>query len=183
MKRIIILLYILIFTCLTAIRFDIEIVSAAPLNISTNTTKAFRSTLRKPSPKSYCPASGITSPNKNDTNNADTGKIEIIQDSRIQALLDKHIAINKKQKGIPGYRVQIFFGSKRKDALEMKAEFLNKFPDINAYTKYDEPYFKVRVGDFRTQLKAQKFYKEISGDFHNAFIVQDLIILPFLNDN
>jgi len=91
----------------------------------------------------------------------------------------KRIAINKRQKGIPGYRVQIFFGSKRKDALEVKADFLKKYPDINAYTKYDEPYFKVRVGDFRTQLKAQKLHKEISGNFPNAFIVNDLIAAPF----
>ena len=118
----------------------------------------------------------------NDTSNADTGRVEIIQDSRIAALVEKHIAINEKQKGIPGYRVQIFFGSNRKDALKMKADFLNKYSKINAYTKYDEPYFKVRVGDYRTQLKAQKFHKEISGNFPNAFIVQDLIILPFLID-
>ena len=110
-----------------------------------------------------------------DTNITDTGRVEIIQDPRIAALVKKHIAINKRQKGIPGYRVQIFFGSKRKDALRVKAEFLKKHPDINAYTKYDEPYFKVRVGDFRTQLKAQKCHKEISGGFPNAFIVNDLI--------
>lgn len=107
--------------------------------------------------------------------NADTGNVELIRDPRIDALLEKHIAINKKQKGIPGYRVQIFFGSKRKDALNLKADFLKKYPDIDAYTEYDEPYFKVRVGDFRTQLKAQKFHKELSGDFPNAFIVNDLI--------
>jgi len=183
MKTTKILFYSFIFTYLTTVMFDTGIVSAARLNISTNSTEAFRLTLRKPSLKSYQPASVIISPNKNDTSNADTGRVEIIQDSRIQALVEKHIAINAKQKGIPGYRVQIFFGSKRKDALELKAEFLNKYPDINAYTKYDEPYFKVRVGDFRTQLKAQKLHKEISGNFHNAFIVQDLIILPFLNDD
>jgi len=118
-----------------------------------------------------------------DTSNADTGRVEIIQDSKIAALVKKHIAINKRQKGIPGYRVQIFFGSKRKDALEVKADFLNKYPDINAYTKYDEPYFKVRVGDYRTQLKAQKCQNQISGDFPNAFIVEDLIRQPFLIDN
>lgn len=122
-------------------------------------------------------------PDKNDTSITDTGSVEIIQDLRIPALVKKHIAINEKQKGIPGYRVQIFFGSKRKDALGVKADFLEKYPDIDAYTTYDEPYFKVRVGDFRTQLKAQKLHKEISGDFPNAFIVNDLISMPFLNDD
>src|SRR3990170_5382418 len=111
----------------------------------------------------------------NDTINSDTGRVEIIQDGRIAALVEKHIAINEKQKGIPGYRVQIFFGSKRKDVLEVRTDFLAKYPDIGAYIQYDEPYFKVRVGDFRTQLKAQKFYKEISGGFPNSFIVEDLI--------
>ncbi len=121
-------------------------------------------------------------PASNDTINSDTGRVEIIQDSRISALVEKHIAINEKQKGIPGYRVQIFFGSKRKDVLEVRTDFLAKYPDIGAYIKYDEPYFKVRVGDFRTQLKAQKFYKEISGSFPNSFIVEDLIVLPELDE-
>jgi len=40
-----------------------------------------------------------------DTNITDTGRVEIIQDPRIANLVTKHIAINKKQKGIPGYRV------------------------------------------------------------------------------
>ena len=118
----------------------------------------------------------------NDTINSDTGRVEIIQDGRIAALVEKHIAINEKQKGIPGYRVQIFFGSKRKDVLEVRTDFLAKYPDIGAYIQYDEPYFKVRVGDFRTQLKAQKFYKEISGGFPNSFIVEDLIVLPELEE-
>ena len=127
------------------------------------------------------PYQGAITVCKNDTINADTGKAEIIQDSRIAALVEKHIVINEKQKGIPGYRVQIFFGSKRKDVLEVRTDFLAKYPDIGAYIQYDEPYFKVRVGDFRTQLKAQKFYKEISGYFPNSFIVEDLIVLPELD--
>ncbi|MFH1319044.1 MAG: SPOR domain-containing protein [Bacteroidota bacterium] len=112
----------------------------------------------------------------NDTNN--TGMIEIIQDPRIDALVKKHIAINEKQKGIQGYRVQIFFGSKKRNALEVKTDFTEKYPTVEAHLLYDQPYFKIRVGDFRTRLKAEKLSKEISGDFPNAFIVSDLITMP-----
>ena len=101
--------------------------------------------------------------------------IKLIQDPRIDALIKKQVAINEKQKGIPGYRVQIFFGFHKKGAIEVKQDFLEKYPDTEAYILYDQPYFKVRVGNCRTRLKAKKLYNEISVDFHNGFIVEDLI--------
>ena len=110
---------------------------------------------------------------------SDTGKMEIVQDSKIKELLNKHIEINSKAV-IKGYRIKIHFGAEKNKAKEIKAKFISRFPHVPAYEKYDQPNFNVRVGDFRTKLEAYKFLKEIQTEFPSAFIVQDEIEFPDL---
>jgi hypothetical protein len=110
---------------------------------------------------------------------ADTGKINMVQDHKIDELVAKHIEINSKMP-IKGYRVKIHFGADKNKAKEVKAKFLSQFPDIAAYEKYDQPNFNIRVGDFRTKLEAYRLLKELQQEFPSAFIVQDEIELPEL---
>lgn len=110
---------------------------------------------------------------------ADTGKIELVQDHKVKALLQKHAEMNAKA-DIKGYRVKIHFGADKAKAKEVKAKFISKFPDVQAYEKYDQPNFNIRVGDFRTKLDAYKFLKVVQPEFPSAFIVQDNIELPDL---
>ena len=110
---------------------------------------------------------------------SDTGKVQIIQDQKITELINKHIEINSKAP-IKGYRVKIHFGADKNQAYDVKKKFLEKFPDVPAYAKYDQPNFNIRVGDFRTKLEAYKFLKEVQVDFPSAFLVQDEIELPKL---
>ncbi len=108
----------------------------------------------------------------------DSGKVEYIQDSKISELMDKSLAINEKKDGkVKGYRVQIHFGSDRDKANEIKLRFMQKYNNTAAYEPYEQPNFKVRVGDFRTRIEAYKFLKEITVDFPSSFIVQDEIEL------
>ena len=112
-------------------------------------------------------------------NSLDTGKVELIQDFKVKALLDKHVEINSRS-SIKGYRVKIHFGADKNKANEIKAKFTTLFPDVPAYAKYDQPNFNIRVGDFRTKLEAYKFLKEVQTEFPSAFIVQDDIEFPKL---
>jgi hypothetical protein len=43
---------------------------------------------------------------------------------------------------------------------------------------YQQPNFKIRVGDFKTRLEALKFLKEVQGLYSTAFIVKDDVKLP-----
>jgi hypothetical protein len=104
------------------------------------------------------------------------GKIRIHADERI-ARLD---SLKQAYPGnIAGYRVQIFFGSKE-EALKMKAEFLKEYPDVPAYISYLAPNFRLRVGDFRTRLEAEKLKSEIDDTYSGIYIVRDKIELPEL---
>ncbi len=102
----------------------------------------------------------------------------ISQDSIANRLVEKQRKLNAVRQSMPGYRVQIYFGSDRNHATEMKTEFLHLYPKIGAYVLYHQPNFKLRVGDFKSRLEALKFLKEIQADYNTAFIVQDDIKLP-----
>lgn len=108
---------------------------------------------------------------------------QIIQDSRIDTLLQRHIAINKRRNGIDGYRLEIFFNSDhnaREKALEVKTEFLKRYPDLDAYIQFQAPNFRVRIGNFRTKSEALKVKERIKRHYPNAFRVDDIIQFPEL---
>lgn len=105
----------------------------------------------------------------------------VISDARIDSLVNIHIEHNKKYPVFLGYRIQILKASGN-DALalteEAKAKFMKKYTSAPVYLTFDEPYYRVRVGDFRTRLEAEKFLKKISRKYPGAWVIQDYINFP-----
>jgi len=119
-----------------------------------------------------------------------TGELEISQDARIDSLLRFHVRLNDERLtnpdnyGIEGYRVQIFFESGNYSgarAREVKEVFELDYPDIPAYITWQSPNYRVRVGDFRTRMDAQRFLQQIIRDYPNAWVIKDEIKFPSLN--
>ena len=48
---------------------------------------------------------------------------------------------------------------------------MKEFPKVSTELIYNEPYFKVRVGNFRTKQEGYKLYKRIIQIFPNAYFV------------
>ena len=113
-----------------------------------------------------------------------TKKSYIRQNESITRLLQEHRQVNQRQRGIDGFRVQIYTDSGNRSKLRtdrIKAEFDSRYPDIKSYISYDEPYYKLRVGDFRTRLDAQRFLNELSSTYLFSIIVVDKINFPPLS--
>ena len=104
--------------------------------------------------------------------------ISLEMDSLLVSNYYKLLSSNKNSTGIPGYRIRIFSESgvgAKEEQQRVKARFLTLYPDIDAYYRYDEPYFKVYVGDCRTRSEVLQLMDRISRNFPNPFIVQDFI--------
>jgi hypothetical protein len=115
------------------------------------------------------------------------GKIEVMtQDTRINSLVTKHISFNESREGTTGFRIQIFFDSgnnSKSKAVNSMNEFKSKYSKVGAYLIFQEPNYKIRVGDFRSRMDAQRFLHKISNEYPNAFIVKDNgINFPSLDD-
>ncbi|MGM0496908.1 MAG: SPOR domain-containing protein [Bacteroidota bacterium] len=109
------------------------------------------------------------------------GKIQFSQSDSLKNLVLKHIAKNRNQDGIQGYRIRIFSDvgrNARSNSEEVKTEFYEEYSDIPVYRKYDSPYFKVYVGDYRTKMEALKCLKKIKDNYPSAFVVPDQINYP-----
>ncbi|MCS6904910.1 MAG: SPOR domain-containing protein [Bacteroidia bacterium] len=92
---------------------------------------------------------------------------------------NKHILSLLKEKentsGLhDGYRIQLLSGD-RNAALQAKFDFLEAYPEIEAYVIYEKPYFRVRIGNFISKSEAEEFCKEIKIQFPSAIIVKDKI--------
>jgi hypothetical protein len=107
------------------------------------------------------------------------GKVEVIQDEKITQLSEQYSSMSRNNPEVDGYRVQIFFdsGSNSKNkAASLKAEFDLAYPLIKSYLSYKEPYYRVRVGDFRSLVEAVGFQQKINIDYPNSFPVKDKIV-------
>ena len=114
-----------------------------------------------------------------------TGKLDVVQDEKINELLSKHLKINEVVNTIPGFRINVFFQSgnnSKTGAMQCKAAFTEKYPDIEAYVVYEEPNFKVKIGDFRTRMEARGFVQQIKMDFPDAFVIKDQINFPKITE-
>jgi len=104
--------------------------------------------------------------------------INIHQDITISKIAAKHIQINENYPWIDGYRVQLYSisgVSSRDKANRFKAEFLIKNPNAIVYIVYQAPYYKVRIGDFRTKINALSYLQNIKKNYPSAFVVNDQI--------
>ncbi len=98
-----------------------------------------------------------------------------VGDARIDSLLRLSTEQNKKFPTIPGYRIQIYKGSGNdalNDANVVRDKFMAKY-NIPAYITFNEPYYRVRVGDFRTRIEAIKFLQRIKRAYPLAWEIQD----------
>ncbi len=113
--------------------------------------------------------------------NAQEGSVEVIADERIDLLIDKHRYLNRHQSTLEGWRIQIFFDSganSKRRATEAQKRFSDRYAATKAYLSFKEPYYRVRVGDFRSRLEAEGFLNNIRNDYPNAFTVSDMIDPP-----
>jgi len=107
----------------------------------------------------------------------------VISDDKIDSLLNLHLEYNQKYPVIQGYRIQILkaSGNEALDVIEKsKLDFSEKYENVPVYLTFDEPDYRVRVGDFRTRLDAEKFLKKIIRKYPGAWVIQDDINFPDL---
>ncbi len=124
---------------------------------------------------SFC-AIGQTNSKTDSTESAITN---IEMEEKVGELLDRHIKLNKKRKGILGWRLQIHSDTDREKAKKIRISFMLKFPEIPAYLDHKEPYFKVTVGDFYTRLEALKVQNEIRRRYTSYIVPSNINITEY----
>ncbi|MCF8713350.1 SPOR domain-containing protein [Joostella atrarenae] len=114
--------------------------------------------------------SGITHAQSSVKTSKEVGKINIEQDARIEKLVAYKTNINKTDDE-KHYKIQIYNGT-LEGAQKAKQEFNREFKDIVSDIAFETPNYKVRVGQFRTRLEADRYLIEVKEDYPSAFLLQ-----------
>jgi hypothetical protein len=109
--------------------------------------------------------------------------VKIHQDKRIETLLANKKATNQATSN--GFRVQVFSSNiqqtAKNNAFNIEKQIQESFPEIPVYVNYSSPYWKVRVGDFKTRFSAQSFRNQLVDKFptmkSEIYIVPEQIVV------
>ena len=108
--------------------------------------------------------------------------VQIVQDSTMAVLLDEAVNGKRELVEVDGYRVQIYSSNQQQsakgEALDLETRLKDKI-NQTLYVQYLPPFWKVRIGDFRTYDEAKEYKKlfvqqfpDLMGD---TYIVRDKI--------
>lgn len=111
----------------------------------------------------------------------DTSSVVVHKDPRLDVLLKKQGDINAAIKKANartarGYRLLVINTNKRDEAIAAKTKVYTSFPELKAYLVYQSPYFKLKVGNFKTRDEAIQYQKSLGFYFpKGVFIIPDTI--------
>lgn len=108
--------------------------------------------------------------------------VQVLQDSAIARLLLAAMEGGEEWIEISGYRVQVYSSNQQQTAKAEALRLENRLKDqLNqtVYVQYAPPFWKVRIGDFRTYEEAKNYKREVVELFPqlvgNTYIVRDQI--------
>ena len=111
----------------------------------------------------------------------DSVSVTVIKDPRINLLVKKQAQINEEttranRRTMPGFRIQVINTNDRKAAIDAKTKVYQLYPELKAYIQYQSPYYRLKVGNFKTKEEAEEYQSSLSRDFANSVsIVRDVI--------
>lgn len=108
-------------------------------------------------------------------NTMQQGQITIAPNPQVNLLVEVHKNANAKKMSLPGYRIQIIQDGSREEIRTQKSLVLKRFPEIRAYEVYEQPFFKLRVGNFTNRFEAYKLLSNLKSTFPLSFIVPDKV--------
>jgi len=102
------------------------------------------------------------------------GVLTVKSSEKIKRVVQKKLAYNKAVEQVSGFRIQLFYGSEA-GAKKIGEEYLTLFPEGQTKLKFDSPDWKVMVGNYKTQLEADRALIEVKEAFVTAIIVPDMV--------
>lgn len=116
------------------------------------------------------------------------GRVEIKQSAALRNLLGTRAAslnIDGQFLEIPGYRTQVFSGNLRnskEEAFNKEKEIKAVFPELATYVTYVAPFWRLRIGDYRSHEEAYHTMRMLMNAFpayaKEMYIVREDVKIP-----
>jgi len=82
---------------------------------------------------------------------------------------------NRSIRYAPGFRIQLYIGNERLQAENAKMQINQNFPELAPYLSYNQPTYKLKVGDFMRRIDAERYYSQIKQLIGSAMLVPDKV--------
>ncbi len=100
-----------------------------------------------------------------------SGLVTIHEDAKIASLMDQYKDYNRRKEFTDGYRIQLMYTDVRDEVYKSKSKTYGEFPDLPSYVEYEQPYYKLRIGDFNTRLEATYYLQKVTALFIPALLL------------
>ncbi|MBO0930977.1 SPOR domain-containing protein [Fibrella aquatilis] len=87
---------------------------------------------------------------------------------RVDAILDTMAVQSRRVRYAPGYRVQVYVGNERAAADAAKLQLYQQFPELSAYMTYQQPTYRLKVGDFMRRMDIDRYMPKLKAVFPSA---------------
>lgn len=104
-------------------------------------------------------------------------EIQLNEDPKVTQVMNAWVSANRSQPGIDGWRIQIMASTDRIKVEQGRTRFRTEYPEVAANMVQEQPYYKLRVGAFRTKQEALTFISSLSG-WPGAYPAKDPNIHP-----
>jgi hypothetical protein len=94
---------------------------------------------------------------------------------RLDAVLDTIAMQNRRVRYAPGYRVQVYVGNERAAADNAKLQLYQQFPELSTYISYQQPTYRLKVGDFMRKMDAERYFSKLKTVFAGAQMQPDKV--------
>jgi hypothetical protein len=75
------------------------------------------------------------------------------------------------KKLVDGYQLQVLNTTDRNEAINAKSLLLTKFPNQKTFLLFQNPFYKIRFGNFLTEAEAVSYQKKIESYFAKVFVI------------
>lgn len=107
-------------------------------------------------------------------------EVQLNEDPAVSQLAHAWVDANRADPRVAGWRVQIMASTDRAQVEEGQSRFKAYFPGVAADWIHEKPYYKLRVGAFRSRLEALAFIGTLGEVFAGAYPAKDANINPRL---
>lgn len=94
---------------------------------------------------------------------------------KLDAILDTISVKNRSIRYAQGYRIQVYVGEERGEMDRVKRFTYQNFPELNPYTTFRQPTYRLKVGDFMRRLDAERYLAQLRQQFSSATLLPDRI--------
>jgi len=100
-------------------------------------------------------------------------QVVIEEDPAVKRMMTAYTEVNKANKTVEGWRIQVFATADRQQFDQVKRSFEYRYPNISTNWVHAKPYFKLRAGAFATKLEATRMLHVLKKEYPQAYLAVD----------